>query len=179
MGSAKRREIPARPIGSHFGGMPIIAEQLSAFRDPEAQKVLYRFRTNNPDDSFIMYKIRQFGGRPDSPIAIGSRQHAALEKALAEYTPRLDKAILNRTMLAAKRQSYGLPYSPRIPAWRLIDKVPAVGEWLQKKSPFLFSPAPRIAQRLARYLAGRINPDVVDPKNLADLLKLLPSRVRK
>jgi len=177
--AAERKEIPARFTASHTGGMPVVAEQLAAFRDPDAQRTLYNLRTQDPDDVFIMRKIRQFGGRLDSPFAIGSRQHAALERELAKYTPEAAAAMNDRIRMAVKKKSHGLRYTPGHPVWRLIDALPKAGEWVQRHSFGLFPSAPRRAQQLSQYIAGRVAPDVADPKNLAALLKLLPSRVRK
>jgi hypothetical protein len=177
--AAERKEIPARFTASHIGGIPIVAEQLAAFRDPDAQRTLYRIRERHPDDAFIMRKIRQFGGRLDSPLAIGSRQHAALERELARYTPEASPAMNNRIRMAVKKKSHGLRYTPDHPVWGLVDALPEAGEWVRRHSFGLFPSAPQRAQQLAQYIAGRIAPDVADPKNLADLLKLLPSRVRR
>ena len=178
-GAAERGEIPARAVATHFGGMPIATEQLAAFRDPEAQRTLYKLRMQDPDAAFIMRKIRQFGGRLDSPLAIGSRQHAALERELAKYTPENQQAVAIRLRMAVKKKSHGLPYTPGHPVWRMVDALPAAGEWVRRHSFGLFPSAPRRAQQLSQYTAGRVAPDVADPKNLAALLKVLPSRVRK
>jgi hypothetical protein len=179
MDAAKRHEIPTRDVASHLGGMPAVAEQLAIFRDPEAQKVMYDVARSNQDDAFILRKIRQFGGRYDSPIAIGSRQHAALERALAKYNPRNDMAIEHRAKHVTEGIGHGFTATPGSVAWYASTELPDVQSWARKHVGDIYPTEPDAVQRLARYLYERFDRKVKDPENLADLLKLLPSRVRR
>jgi hypothetical protein len=84
---ANDREMPLRPIGTHAGALPIVAEQQAMYRDPTAQRVTEKFRNADPDNAFIAKKIRQYGGTPNNPLPIGGKAHVKLEEEVYKHTP--------------------------------------------------------------------------------------------
>lgn len=85
-----------RPVASHFGGAPNVAEAHSFATDPEARAAFVgRFR-GDPDNYHIDKLMTRFGGTPNHPIPLGGRQHRALEKALYHYAPNEAPARLMR-----------------------------------------------------------------------------------
>ena len=101
--------LAARPISGHFGAMPLLEEKRVIWRDPEAQQVFQDARRLDPDDRYVEKLHRQFGGRPDSPIALGSPQHAEIERRVASRMPEVGAATQKRLQLAPLGMSHGIP----------------------------------------------------------------------
>jgi hypothetical protein len=165
-------KIPLRPLGGHFGGMPLVEEQLATYRDPEAQKVFHNVRQLNPDDAFMSKKIRQFGGSPNSPLSIGGKGHVALEKAIGEYTPISPQSQITRVMAAAEGGK-GLNMVKNQPIRnKILNKAL---DWGGRISKAMGGDATGlIADMRASYGSG-----AVDPHNMGAILKGLPSLVRR
>jgi hypothetical protein len=100
--------VPGAPIASHLGGAPIVAEQLAAYGDAPASMALARVRQHSPDDARVMGLWRRFGGRPDSPMPFGGKQHKALEKSLASAVPQEGVARFNRGMVQGSGSGFGI-----------------------------------------------------------------------
>ena len=168
--------LPGRMTATHFGGMPQIAEQLGSYRDPEAQKIFQKARQLNPDDAHIYDKMRQFGGRPDSPLPIGGKGHVALERDLAGYTPR----TLPASSMRATHAMLDIGHGPNVKS-KLLERaeqgLSAVGQRLQQAFPkYIKSTKP--FEQAAQSLGKMLRSSAVDPVNMGEVLKRLPSLVR-
>lgn len=170
-------QVPSRFVSGHMGGMPQVAEQLATYRDPDAQKVWQKARQMNPDDQFVANKMRQFGSRMDSPMAIGSKQHVALEKAVAGYTPVMPGALMNRAAHAMAEVGHG-PNLQSSLLQQAEKHLPAAGSWLEKRFPNQLPTAGQAGERAAASIGKMIRPSMKDSANLGAVLKGLPSRVR-
>lgn len=169
MHGAGTNEMPTRWTGSHLGGMPQVAEQLGSYRDPAAQEVWKKARSLSEDDQFIASKMRQFGSRMDSPMALGGKQHVALEDALAKYTPVDFTAIGNRVDNASRGLGHGLNVKSKLLS-TLEKYVPAVAARLGHADK---------AALFTKTIGTMMHPTAADPSTLGGFLKGVSSTVRR
>jgi hypothetical protein len=101
-----------RPFASHLGPEPILRENLAMKGDPEAMKEMAKLRQLHPDDALMQKAIRQAGGTPDAPLALGGRQHKAVERILDRSASKLDPATRGRALQMSVGTSKPLGYAP-------------------------------------------------------------------
>jgi hypothetical protein len=80
------------PVGSHLGPEPNMRENLGMIGDPKAQATMKKLRLD-PGNDAVQKAIRQAGGHPDVPLAIGGRQQRAVERILSRRFSKDPKAI--------------------------------------------------------------------------------------
>lgn len=76
--------VAAQPAASHFGPEPIIRENLALQGDPKAMGIMAKLRRKDEGDVTLQKAIRQAGGTPDAPLAVGGKQQRAVEKILSQ-----------------------------------------------------------------------------------------------
>lgn len=99
-----------RPFASHLGTTPILREQEALLGDPQAIRDMAQVRQMNPGDARVQKLIRQVGGTPDSPLPLGGRQHAALNRRVDARPDLLDPQGRG---LAANLGAEHVPYVPK------------------------------------------------------------------
>ena len=110
-GEAAAGRGPLSPVASHFSTRPIHEENMAMRGDPTAQATMARLRTLNPDDALVQRHIRQAGGRPDAPLAIGGRQEKTVERMLARSQPQLHPTTRLMT-LQTQMSGFNTPHVP-------------------------------------------------------------------
>jgi hypothetical protein len=135
---------------------------------------MQKVRAASPDDAFIQAKMKQFGHRPDAPMAIGGKQHVALERSLANYVPQSAQAQSARQALNPVGASHALGQVAPAAKAPTLDLAQRSGNWLRGA----LGNAPNMPRGVAPAVqtAGKA---VSDPKWMGGLLKTLPSLVRK
>lgn len=121
-----------RPNASHLGVEPILRENIAIKGDPEAVRAMSNLRSVHPDDRLVQKAIRQVGGTPDAPLALGGRQQRAVERIVDRNASQLASAS---RMKAVQLKDFGqTPYVPEhIPTLsKVIGKAQEAG-----KSPSL------------------------------------------
>lgn len=122
--AARANEIGARSVASHFGEVPNIAERLQTFRDPDANAIFNNIRAQDPGDSFIQNKMKQFGHTPNAPMPLGGRAHRALAREVLHNAPLNTDSLQSRmlgTMSHAVTPDH-VPHAIRAPI-RLANKM--------------------------------------------------------
>lgn len=71
------------PVASHMGIQPMLRENIALKGDPAATAAMARLRTLDPGDIAVQKAIRQAGGTPDRPLALGGKQEEAVRRIVS------------------------------------------------------------------------------------------------
>lgn len=175
--------LPGRPFASHFGATPVLEEKQVTWRDPEAQSIFGQLRQTNPDDAKIDALHRQFGGRPDAPIPLGSARHAEIERRVAALSPEVGQAANMRIKMAPQGMSHGItPESAK----RLTEPIEFGMGILKDKARQVGGLGGRLLGGAANFVEGKAKSNiqkavrtVADPGDLAQRIMRLRSAVRR
>lgn len=146
------------PFASHAGVEPILRENIALKGDPAAKAEFQLLRKMHPEDDMAQRAIRQAGGTPDAPLAVGGRQQRAVEKILKrkgkELSPATKKRALMTSLLTGKE--IGFDDAPQ-PTKIVGELKKTVGALKQRRFRDAAEGAKHVGQglgRVRRYLKG-------------------------
>jgi hypothetical protein len=95
-----RGGIKARPtpVSSHMGVKPILEEQIALRGDPEATRAMQGLRSMEQGDASVQRAIRQAGGTPDRPLAVGGQQERAVRRIVSRKPENIGQAGRTRAL---------------------------------------------------------------------------------
>lgn len=86
------------PVSSHMGVKPLLEEQMVARGDPEAIRTMQRLRGMEQGDVSVQRAIRQAGGTPDRPLAVGGKQERAVRRIMSRKPENIGQAGRGRAL---------------------------------------------------------------------------------
>lgn len=151
------------PFSTHVGTNPNMREKFHTTGDPVIHKEFATARANSPDDVIFEKLYRQMGGTPDSPLPLHGRQHAALNKQMAqrasEFSPEAKLTGLHHASgkLVADKGKYNVPYVTPEALQDYESAAPKIKSYLQGQANALPTAAksPNAARTLGAITKGR------------------------
>lgn len=116
------------PVSSHIGVKPILEEQMALRGDPEAIKVFSKVRAREQGDVAVQKAIRQAGGTPDRPLAIGGRQERAVRQIVSRSPQNIGQIGRQKALqmliggIPEKQISYPIPSTQ-------VKQIEHLGKW--------------------------------------------------
>lgn len=99
-----------RPVASHLGVRPLLAEKMRLVGDSEAMKHMSAIRQDR-DNALLERLIRRAGGRPDAPLPMEGRHERALNRMLDQSAGELHPFTRFMNMKQSGKGA-NIPYVP-------------------------------------------------------------------
>lgn len=110
----EQRRAGLRPIATHDGTGPLVAERTNIVGDPAAFGEISKMRTGrgaDPDDKLLWRKMKQMGATADRPMPMGGKAHRSLDRWVDRNADMLAPESRKRALFLAR--DFGEGVDPR------------------------------------------------------------------